>query len=232
MKHLCILFCYNNYEHIVKCYESLYCTNIDFFILENKSINSDKIENFFKNKNLKGYIQFNKNISNNAIPIFFTDYKQLVEQYDYITFTDCDLEVESSKKTFAEILKNLNLPNVAISCVDLSLDNLPTNIPGVENWIPSIFLETDEYIICPTGGHLMTIKKENLSLFTETNPILDGNILKKVKNSGMLWVKTKEAKAKHLTWDLYKDEEEYYKFKINNPGIWNHGEYCDYLKII
>jgi hypothetical protein len=76
-----------------------------------------------------------------------------------------------------------------------------------------------------------------ISLLTEdgkTKPDMEWDFteVKKDIDLSKLWVKTKEAKAKHLTWDLYKDEEEYYKFKINNPGIWNHGEYCDYLKII
>jgi hypothetical protein len=231
-KHICILFCYHNYEHIIKCYESLYSTSIDFFVLENKSIHSDKIEDYFKGKDLKGYIQFNKNISNNAPPIFFNDYKKLVEEYDYITFTDCDIEVKSSEETFTEIIKNLNLPNVVVSCVDLSMDNLPTNISGAEGWIPPSTLETDEYIVCPTGGHLMTIKRADLSLYTNTKSFKDETILQKVKDASMLWVKTKVVKAKHLTWDLYKDEDEYYRFKVDNPGIWSHGEYCDYKKII
>jgi hypothetical protein len=232
MKHACILFCYNNYEHIIRSYESLKTPNIDFYILENKSKYSDKIESYFKLQDIKGYVQFDNNISNNSIPIYFRDYRYLFTDYDYLTFTDCDLEVEDSFTTFTEIIKNLNIGGVGMSCVDLSMENFPHHIPGSGGWIPRPRNITDEYIECPTGGHLMTLKKENFDVFFNTDPFIDGILLSVITSRNLLWVKTKISKANHLTWDLYKEDEEYYQFKKNNMHIWNHSETSNYTQII
>jgi hypothetical protein len=232
MKHACILFCFNNYEHIVKSYESLKTPNVDFFVLENKSNSSSKIESYFKSQDIKGYIQFQSNISNNAIPIYFRDYKHLFTEYDYLTFTDCDIELESSQDTFSEIIKNLNIEGVGMSCVDLSMENLPLHIPGSEGWIPGPRNITEEFIECPTGGQLMTLKKSNFNIFFNTNPFVDGTLLSVIYSQGLIWVKTKVSKAKHLTWDLYREDEEYYKFKKNNPQIWSHSETSGYIQIL
>lgn len=232
MNHACILFCYNNYDHIVRCYESLASYNIDFFVLENISTNSNSIERYFKTKNIKGYVQFQTNISNNAIPIYFRDFHHIFVNYDYLTFTDCDIEVENAQKTFLEIIKNLNMVGVGMSCVDLCMENFPTHIPGSDSWIPYPKKITDDFIVCPTGGHLMTLKRDNFDVFFNTDPFIDGMLLSKIEHRQLLWVKTKINKAKHLTWDLYKEDNSYYQFKKNNPEIWNHSRVCRYIKII
>jgi hypothetical protein len=56
-----------------------YIINMINNILENKSINSDEISEYFKSKPLKRYIQFNENISNSAPHIFFNDYSRIIE---------------------------------------------------------------------------------------------------------------------------------------------------------
>ena len=164
-KHICILICFNNLEHIKQCYESLYNKNIDFFIIENYSDNSEKIKEFFIDKNIIGYIQFEKNISHKAVSTFITDYENILNKYDYITFSDCDLTVENSEKTFQEIIKNLEFSNVIISCVDLTMTNLP-KIPGSSSWVPAPLNITDDYIEGASGVHLMTLKNENLWCYT------------------------------------------------------------------
>lgn len=232
MKHACILFCYNNYAHIVRCFKSLENPNIDFFVLENKSKNSDKIESFFKSQNIKGYVQFEHNISNNAVPIYFRDFKHLFNDYDYITLTDCDLEVNNSDDTFSEIIKNLNIEGVGMSCVDLSMENFPYFIPGSDTWIPTADLITEDYIVCPTGVHLMTLKKCNFDIFFNTTTFIDGILHSIIKQKNLSWVKTKVNKAVHLTWDLYKEGEEYYEFKKNNLNIWSHSDTSNYIIII
>lgn len=70
-KHICVLFCFNNIQHIKQCYESLYNDNIDYFVVENKSTNSQQIQEYFNKQNLKGYIQFEQNITYKAMEIFF-----------------------------------------------------------------------------------------------------------------------------------------------------------------
>jgi hypothetical protein len=229
VKHISVLFCYNNFNHIKKCYESLKTSGVDFFVVENKSENSDDILNFFINEKLIGYIQFEENITYKAMEIFIKDYYNLLNEYDYITFTDCDLLLEDSVETFNEIKKNLEFDNVLISCVDLSLNNYPTHINLGYNWIPKPISENQYFIECLTGIHLCTSKKINLSLFL--GKFLDSNIAERVYERGGIWVKTKISKAIHLTWDLYFDGNNYYEYKKNTDNIWNHNRVCDYKKI-
>jgi hypothetical protein len=228
--HICILICYNNTEHIINCFESLKLSNVDFFIIENQSKNSADIETYFRKQKLVGYIQFELNITFRAVERFIKDYHDLINSYDYITISDCDLQVQNPTNVFSELIKNLNLPNVGISCIDLSLDNFPHHIPNSNSWLPSPYDETEDYIEAPTGVHLCTLKKENLHLFHNT--FIDQHILSRTYKSKLKWVKTKKNKAKHLTWDLYHEGNEYYEFKKMDNTIWNHSLTSNYKIII
>ena len=228
MEHICILICYKNIDHIKECFESLYTENIDFFIIENFSDNSEEIYNFFKTKKIKGYIRFEKNITNNAVTIFIRDNIELLKQYKFITFSDCDLIIKNSEETFAEIKKNLYFEDVVISCVDLDMNNLP-KVVNSESWVPPPINVTSDYIEGWCGVHLMTLKQNDLWI-VEKIPFLDSNIKNKVIMYEKKWVKTLNSKAYHLTWDLYYEGNDYYEFKITK-NIWNHNEFCDYKLI-
>ena len=153
-------------------------------------------------------------------------------KYDYITITDGDLKVEDIDSTFKEIIKNLNLENVGVSCVDLTLDNFPHHIPNSNTWLPSNCITTKEYIECSTGVLLMTLKKENIELLY-SGKFIDSAIASRTKSQNLKWVKTKLNKAYHLTWDLYVKGNPYYEFKIQNiDHFWNHSSISPYLKII
>lgn len=231
VNHICVIFCFNNFEHTQTCYESLKKDNTDFFIVENNSENSDKFQSYFKNEKLAGYIQFEDNITYKALEIFIKDFKDLLKKYSYITITDGDLVVGDSEETFKEIFKNLNYPNVGVSCVDLSLDNFPSHVPNSQNWLPTPISENENYIECKTGGHLMTVKRDNLFLFD--GRFIDTSISNVTYNAKLKWVKTKINKAYHLTWDLYVEGNPYYEFKIQNQDLlWNHSNISPYLKII
>lgn len=157
--HICILICYKNLDHIINCFNSLFNEDIDFIILENYSDSSLKIKKFFETKKILSHIRFDENITNNAVNIFIKDYSEVLNKYDYITFSDCDLRIDNSDQTFREIKKNLEFNDVVVSCVDLNMSNLP-KVTGSENWIPNPINITDDYIECDTGIHLMTIKKK------------------------------------------------------------------------
>ncbi len=229
--HACIVICYLNIEHIKKCFDSIYTPNIDYYIIENKSVNSDEITEYFKSKPVKRYIQFNENISNSAPHIFFNDYKHELTGYDYITFTDGDLYISDIVGTFNEIIKNLKFKEVGMSCVDLDMSNYPHNIDKNKTWIPKPSKITDEYIVCPTGGHLMTLKQELAHIFYNQSPFVDSGLFKSITKHKLIWVKTKIHKAIHLTWDLYKVDNDYYKYKCQK-NIWNHGKTSKYIQII
>lgn len=230
--HLCILFCYQNIQHIKQCYESLYLNNIDFFVVENYSLNSEQIADYFsKCKNIIGHIRFDENITYRANEIFFEDYFKLCEQYNFITITDCDLLIKT-KDAWEEIKNNLNFKDVGISCIDLCLKNFPYHINNSDSWIPSPIDITDSYIECKTGVHLLTVKKENFSIL-KTKPFIDYNIHNEIYNLNLKWVKTKFNKAIHLTWDLYNENGDYLKYKIENiHSLWNHLKTSNYTILI
>lgn len=226
-KHICIFFCYNNFEHIVKCFESVKNLPLDFFIIENFSKNSDKIETYFKQQNLKGYVRFEKNITNNAVDIIKKDFEKLFESYDYITFSDCDLFVEDSKSLIDEIYQILDYDDVGVCCSHLSMDNLP-NVPGADKWVPTPISIHEDYLNTNTGIYFMTLKQKNYHLIKNIK-FKDHIMCLTVRGNGLKWAATKQNQVVHLTWDLYYEGSEYYNFKIKNLGIiWSHSERCDY----
>ena len=123
-KQIIIIFCFNNIGDIKKSFESTYLSNIDYFIVENKSNNSGEIKNYFIEQkkfrdNIVGYIQFEKNIVSNAINIFIKKYSDFLRQYEYITFTDGDYYIYDMEATNEEMLSAFNDPRCGISSVDL-----------------------------------------------------------------------------------------------------------------
>jgi hypothetical protein len=227
-KHAIILFCYNNIEHIIKSFESLYIDNCDFFIVENKSENSFLIEEYFSDKDIKKYIQFEENITNNALNIFFKDF-DIFNIYEYITITDCDIYVENIKLFLKEAKEILNIID-GICAIDLSLENLP-NVYGADTWIPKPLNITDKYIECYTGIHLITMKINIFNLIKNEN-ILDGHLHGFIRNKNLKWVKTLKIKGYHLTWDYYNENNDYYKFKINTPNLWFGNKISKYKTIL
>mgnify|MGYP003378416149 CR=1 FL=1 len=228
--HICVLFCYQNFEHIKQCFNSIYDDKTDYFIVENYSSNSNDIKEYFLGKRLIGYIQFEQNITNNAANIFLRDFKHKLIEYKYTTFSDCDLLVHSKELLFGELFDNLEHKNVLVSCADLEMENLP-NVKGSENWIPKS-ITTDIHIEGFTGIHFLTIKNENLDFFEKIH-FLDTNLHLKCKKLKKKWVKTLKNKVYHLTWDIYFDGNDYFEFKVKNfNNLWNHKVVCDYKIIV
>lgn len=226
-KHIVVLFCYNNVNHIIKCYESLKNNNIDFFVVENYSKNSGLIENFFKNENILGHIIFKENIVNKAIEIFINDYFELLEKYSLVTITDCDLYSENSFLLFQEIYNIIENKNIGVCCSKLNLKNLP-NVPGANSWLPKEIEITKDYIEVGSGIHMMTLNQKNLNLIKNVR-FLDQNLIRIFKENNLKWVTTKENDVIHLTWDLYYPDNDYYKFKINNNStLWTSNKICEY----
>jgi len=77
----------------------------------------------------------------------------------------------------------------------------------------------------------MTIKRENLWVIKDKT-FLDSNLRNSVQKTKKKWVKTLKNKAYHLTWDVYFEGSDYYKFKLDNTNIWSHNNICDYEVII
>lgn len=221
-----------NYEHIVKCFESIHSEDVDYFILENKSKYSDKISEYFLTKKLIGYIQFDENIADNAVRFFLSQYQDLLKKYEYITLSDCDLLVDDIKNTFKEIRNILAHDEVGVCAVDLKIDNFPYDIAKPSDWLPPASGVTNDYIECATGGHLTTLRFCNLSIFFDVSWALDVHFYANCRIKGLKWVKTKVNKALHLTWDYYHLGYEYYNFRAENPMIFGQHRLCNYKKLV
>ena len=233
-KHICVLFCFRNTEHIKKCFNCLQTGFTDFFIIENHSENSEEIKNFFISKdNIIGYYQFKENITNNALTITLDNNKQLLQQYEYVTISDCDLYVDDSILTFEEIFKNLYFKDVIFSAVDLSDKDRPPK----DVWRTTLkhpIASNNDYLESFTGAWLLTVLNKNIDWWYSTSHFLDSLFHKKVKKEGKKWVKTLVNKADHLTWELCYKDSEYIKLKNNlgRKAMWRHNRCCEYTEVI
>lgn len=231
-EHLCILWCYNNFEHIAKCFDSIYMDEVDYFIVENRSEYSKQIEDFFAGKRLAGYIQFQENIADNAVKIFLKDYRDFIKQYEYITFSDGDLLIDDIRHTFAEMGGILQRDDIGVVTVDLKMDNFPHHLAKPSDWLPAPTRIADIYVECLTGAHLMTLRRENMDIMFNVNRAIDNDFRMACASKGLKWVKTKISKAYHLTWDYYRAGHPYYEFRKNNPNIFKQTKTCNYKTIV
>lgn len=231
-KHICILWCYNNTEHIKQCFESACLPTIDYFVVENKSPNSAEISGYFLSKRLAGYIQFEENIADNAVTIFFNKFRLLLSSYEYITFTDCDLRLDDAADAFNEIYGILDHKEVGVCAINLKLSNFPHNIAKPSDWLPPVIGEAIDYTEVPTGSHFATLKRANAGIFFLATKAIDGEFRKGCAKVGLKWVRTKRNSAYHLTWDYYHPGHPYYDFRKQNPNIFAQNKVCNYKKLV
>jgi hypothetical protein len=231
-KILCVLNTFFNYEHIKQCFDSLYNDNVDFFILENKSKYSDNIENYFKQKNIIGYLQSSENITHGTVDFFYKNYAELIKKYEYFTITDGDLYVDNINLLYEELIDILNEEKVLVCSVQLKKDNLP-KIPNSEKWIPNGEIINNKFMKSSSGTHMMTFKNENFNIFLNNPIMIDTYIHKSVKEKGGISAVTLKNKATHLTWDYYTDGNEYFEWKKENQWtLLPHEKKSEMKKII
>ena len=239
MSHICVFIAFQEVDIIKRSFESLYMEGVDYFIVENRSENSKEIEEYFKTKKLKGYIQFEKNIANKAIQTFIQDFMPLLKWYDYITITDGDLYSYDIDIAFKEIKENLEKPNAVLASSGLWLGNM-YNRPVSDRLIGThhydSYMSNQDVELggteMHTGGYLMTVKKENLKYLVVDN-FLDSNIKGQIYADKKLWIRSKYSDLYHLTWDLYIDGNPYYEWKKSvYPAIWTQPKTSKYKILI
>jgi len=214
-KILCVLNTFFNYEHIKLCFDSLYHDSIDYFILENKSPYSDKIEDYFKDKRLLGYLQSEKNITHGTVDFFIKNYRDMIMQYDYFTLTDGDVLVDNIDNLYEEIFSILDKPKVKVCCAMLDNSNLP-NHPDAPKWLQKGPIVDGHYMNSGSGTFVMTFKSENVNFILDLEHVMDVAVHLSIKKCGGVSAVTIKNKVKHLTWDYYYDGNEYYEWKKNN----------------
>jgi hypothetical protein len=208
--------------------------DIEFWVVENNSNSSKHIQEYFKGTGkIRRYFYFKENITCNAIKRIITEFKTEIEEFDFFTMTDCDLLVDNAEEAFNEIRKNAAFEEVAFSCIDLKMKNFPHNIPGSWEWLPPVIGQTEEYIECPTGAHLMTIRKGMLDFMLDVPHMTDALMWQNAYLRNKKWVKTINNKAYHLTWDLYTPDNLYFKEKAAmTHESWYHDKMCEYVEVI
>lgn len=231
-KILCLVNTFFNYEHIKKCFDSIYSDNIDYFVMENKSKYSEQIEEYFKSKRLLGYVQAQENITHGTNDYFLQNYKDLINKYEYFTITDGDILVDNISDYYDEVINILNQPRVKVCSISLKDVNLP-NLPGAKGWIPNGKIHEDKYMESWSGAHMMTFKKDNYQMFFNTTKLFDTNVHRNIRKSNGVSAVTLKNKGLHLTWDYYIDGNEYFEWKKNNSWVLNpHDKKTEMKKII
>lgn len=237
--HLIVFVAFQNDTIIANSFNSIFKKkNTDFFILENISENSNKIQKYFSeidDETIIGYIRFDENIANSCVNIFLEQYKDLLAQYQYITITDGDLFIHNIENTFEEIFEGLEQDNVAVVTCDLWLGNDYRNkeILGITEYIIESIHNNKENkcIDGNTGNFLLTFKNQNLNLFDDIIYV-DSFIANKINSKGLRWLKTTKNFAYHETWDLYREGNPYYEFKKQVfDKIWFERKNSSFTKI-
>ncbi len=226
----CYIIVYDEISVIKPSLEFLtkFSNELDIVIVENKSKNTPKIKKLVASMGdrglLKRYYLFDQNIVGRAFDEVFMAEKQIISQSSRVIVTDGDLTV-ADNNWLSEEKSILNKNADVFTCaVDLSLENLPTDIyPKATDWIPSprtIYKDFDDGI---TGVHLLMFRGQQFVDFLEwkwlnsTDRFHDSLLHQYCYGVvDMKWARTKKAKAYHHTWDLYRDKDHpYTKFKLS-----------------
>lgn len=239
--HLIVLIVFSEFDFIKECFESIYSDKYEYFIIENKSDNTDKISEYFintSNKNIVGYISFVENISATAVNVFIRDFDELIKQYKYLTITDGDFFVYNIEDLINENILGLENNKCFVSSTGLFLENNYTNkkrIIGIDNYINKQKQRLDlphSHRNGITSNSFLTFKTNNIEFLKEIHYV-DTNIHKKVKEIGGNWLVSQKNQTYHLTWDLYIDGNPYYEWKKKViANIWDPKKECDYIKFI
>ena len=236
-KHLIVFLAYQHLDIVSKSFESIKDADADIFIVENQSENSNLILDYFKDKKHIGYIQFHENVANSAMNIFIADYWELIQQYEYVTFTDGDLYVQDVKAMFDEIFDAFKNPEVIISSAELWQGNNYTNSVrlGLESFVneskcnKALFGSVQGH----TGNFFITVKHQDINLFRLNKLYLDSFLAQTVNGLNRSWYKVNRNKVYHLTWDLYVEGNPYFEFKkqvFNTIWFKEHHSGYDVLK--
>ncbi len=217
---------------------------LDIHIVENYSEYTNEyikpyvLELLKKNK-IKSYYLFEENIGFNAIEKVVETKAQYINDFDYFIITDGDLISENDDWINEQINILEKNPEVILSGLKLDLINLPSEelYPDSKNWVPPAKeIEGKNYLDGQTGWVFTFIKTEffffilNL-IKKEGSHISDYKVYQVIQMFGKKWVRTKNSKAYHLTWDIYSDlNHPYTKWKNSHTyqQIWCHNKDCNY----
>ena len=251
----CLAIAYFDYPTIKASIDCLLQHSLVISVIENKSDGTDSLikpylSGLVSNGRIKDYYLFEKNIANSAFSTIvehklsayesrmnsdrlFMD--KLFFQHEYVLFTDADLTVEGD--FVSEQIKILkNCPEALCCSVKLDTSNLPTStFPEAVSWVPPIISETEHYYEQYGGHHLVMMRSKDIWQYnayrkSQNWTWTDGSLRHFAYRHGYKWVTTKDAVARHLTWDLYADKSHPYTAHrlLHGNSIWDKAQQCAY----
>lgn len=224
----CYVIVYDQTEIVCKTLDALAsdARRLDIVVIENPSKNTPVIKKYIdklgQQKKIKRYYLFKENVSGNALLSVLEKEAEIIKNSAHIIITDGDLVPDSG--WLCEEKRVLRKYKDVLTCgVTLNKSNLPLEaFPNASEWIPDDIAERKYCFEAITGGHLLLFRgkefAEYLSWRRENNlPHLDGTMHRYCSDvKKMHWARTKQAKAYHLTWDLYSDRSHpYTKMKLS-----------------
>lgn len=243
-KQLIVFLAYSELDIIKTSFNSILRPEFDYFIVENKSTNSERIADYFielrrDNPNILGYIQYSDNIAASAIDYFIQDFNELLCKYDYISITDGDFYMYDICDAMKEVRMGFNYTDCIVSSVKLyegnNYGNPATRVVGTDHYIynqQSKHPESYNPVPGITSNCFITFKPTFLEKLKEIHYI-DTTIYQVVESIQGRWYITTKNEAYHLTWDLYIDDHPYFEWKkavIHN--IWDIKPRVEYKQII
>lgn len=231
-----IVLHYCNPDFFWQCFNCLrFLDDCEIHVIENNSARTLKAEmpELIAAGQIKKYALFEENIANMATTIYCREGHVDWTQYDYVVTTDADLVPDEGWLDECKAILAAH-PEVFVCSVGLYMDNLPVKtMPHAKDWIPPR-IDRGDYYETITGTHFMTFRARDFikylkHLRRENLAMLDERLHELSRAEKMKCACTKQARAYHLTWDLYQDlNHPYTREKIHNPLIWHQNRRCGY----
>ncbi len=240
----CYVLVFDQVEIIQRTLDFLtkYSDRLDIVVLENPSANTSEIKRYVdklgKAGLVKRYYLFDENITSNAYTLAVERELDMVRRSQYVVVTDGDVVVENTDWLKEEKRILQKHPEVFACGVTLDEVNLPlATFPESKGWVPPDINTYPDFFEARTGGHLLLMRGEEFGAFMDLRKernlhFVDGDlhwfcydILHKK------WARTKTAKARHLTWDLYHDKNHPYtklKTNVSFKDTWHHHREASY----
>ncbi|MDB5164325.1 MAG: hypothetical protein JWS12_943 [Candidatus Saccharibacteria bacterium] len=243
-KLLTYVLVFDQYHIIRKTLDFMtaFSDQLEIVIIENPSPNSPKIKKLIDSYGnagkLKRHYLFEDNIAANVFSVVLERERSVIKKHSLVMLTDGDLICKDGDWLKEEISILKHNPSVFVCGVSLNSFNLPIKtFPEAKNWIPLDISEQEDYFEARTGLHLLTLSSTDLLGFLDwfkahEHPFVDSTLHYYCYDIlGKKWARTKKAKARHLTWDLYGDLENSYtrlKTSKSHKEMWFHLKKADF----
>jgi hypothetical protein len=219
-----------------------YTDKLDIIVIENPSKSTPDIKRYVQKLGaqhlVRRYYLFDDNITGAAYELVLRKEQEFVGNQKFVILTDGDV-TSTDTNWLSEETRIIRKHNDIFSCgVSLDKINLPIEaFPEATQWIPDDISVQRDFYEAYTGAHLLMFRGKELSDFLDWQKENQKNFVDGVMHAysreqlGKKWARTKNAKAYHLTWDLYSDPNHPYTLLKTNKSFkdtWYHNKTSSY----